>query len=185
MWTAELCGHKLPHYRPGQALYSASRFRHQEFLDNQPIKAVELSALRSGRLSVRGWVDPRATARPEWLCQWKIPMTTSGIEPATFRLVAKSINKLRRNYFTISVRLAVRGQVRQVKVSGLQDAAASCKPDTQPTAPHQTSYLKNHSTKYHRQQPLYNSLEFLMMGIVVPETCSASNKICHKNLCCI
>ena len=27
------------------------------------------------------------------------------------------------------------------------------------------------STKYHRQQPLYNTLELLMMGIVVPETC--------------
>ena len=35
--------------------------------------------------------------------------------------------------------------------------------------PHQTSYLKNHSTKYHRQQPLYNTLELLMMGIVMPE----------------
>jgi len=31
--------------------------------------------------------------------------------------------------------------------------------------------LENHSTKYHRQQPLYNNLELLMMGIVVPETC--------------
>ena len=31
--------------------------------------------------------------------------------------------------------------------------------------------LENHSTKYHRQQPLYNTLEFLLMGIVVPETC--------------
>ena len=30
--------------------------------------------------------------------------------------------------------------------------------------------LENHSTKYHRQQQLYNTLEFLMMGIVVPET---------------
>ena len=30
---------------------------------------------------------------------------------------------------------------------------------------------ENHSTKYHRQQPLYNTLELLMMGIVVPETC--------------
>ena len=28
-----------------------------------------------------------------------------------------------------------------------------------------------YSTKYHRQQPLYNTLELLMMGIVVPETC--------------
>jgi len=31
--------------------------------------------------------------------------------------------------------------------------------------------LENHSTKCHRQQPLYNTLELLMMGIVVPETC--------------
>jgi len=30
---------------------------------------------------------------------------------------------------------------------------------------------RNHSTKYHRQQPLYNTLELLMMGIVMPETC--------------
>ena len=34
-------------------------------------------------------------------------------------------------------------------VSGLQDAAASCKPDT----------------------PLYNTVELLMMGILVPKTC--------------
>jgi len=31
--------------------------------------------------------------------------------------------------------------------------------------------LENHSTKYHRQQPLYNTLELLMMGTVVPEKC--------------
>jgi hypothetical protein len=31
--------------------------------------------------------------------------------------------------------------------------------------------LENHNTKYHRQQPLYNTLELLIMGIVVPETC--------------
>jgi len=45
--------------------------------------------------------------------------------------------------------------------------------------------LKNHSTKYHRQQPLYNTLELLMMGTVMPETCWARNKICNKILCCI
>jgi len=28
-------------------------------------------------------------------------------------------------------------------------------------------------------------LELLMMGIMVPETCRASNKICNKSLCCI
>jgi len=45
--------------------------------------------------------------------------------------------------------------------------------------------LENHSTKYHRQQPRYNTLELLMTGVVVSETCWASNKICNKNLCCI
>ena len=40
--------------------------------------------------------------------------------------------------------------------------------------------LENHNTKYHRQQPLHNTFELLMIGIVVPETCWSSNKICNK-----
>ena len=31
--------------------------------------------------------------------------------------------------------------------------------------------LGNHSMKHHRQQPLYNTLKLLMMGMMVPETC--------------
>ena len=68
------------------------------------MKVVRLSALRSGcfyhqetflvLISAKGRVDPRDTARPEGLRRWKISMTPSRIEPATFRFVAQCLNKL-------------------------------------------------------------------------------------------
>ena len=75
------------------------------FKDNRHMKVVRLSAIRTDRLSpqeifpvlisVRGWVDRTCIVQPEGLCQWKIPMTPSGIELATFKLAAQCLNRLR------------------------------------------------------------------------------------------
>ena len=46
--------------------------------------------------------------------------------------------------------------------------------------PHHTDNLKTKAPNTTGSDHLYNSLELLMMGIVLPEICWAGNKICNK-----
>jgi len=66
-------------------------------------------------ISVGGWVDPRTTVRSGGMCQWKIPMTLSGIERATFQFVAQHLNHCAT---------AVRLYVPTVLQNGLQISCA-------------------------------------------------------------
>ena len=63
----------------------------------------------------------------------------------------------------------------------LYSKAAARKLDTQPSAQHHTDNLKFKAPNTTGSNFLFNTLELLMMGIMVPETCWASNKICNKN----
>jgi hypothetical protein len=78
--------------------------------------AVRLSALRTGHsfppgkflvlISVRGRVDFRVIMRLERLGELKNPMTSSGIEPASFRLVVQCLNQLRYHVHRDKVKLS-------------------------------------------------------------------------------
>ena len=63
----------------------------------------------------------------------------------------------------------------------IQVVAAARKPETQPSAPHHTDNLKTKAPNTTGSNHLYNTLELLIMGIMLPETCWVSNKICNKN----
>jgi len=85
--------------------WTDERLRLLEFLDIWHMKAARLLALCAGcryplgdtliLISFRWWVNLRATLWLEGLSQRKIPMIPSGIEPATFWLVAQCLNHLR------------------------------------------------------------------------------------------
>ena len=106
LWTHKRYQIKVrqSHYRPGEALRVpggwGSQISRQSALEggnvvchtHRPPLSQEILLVL---ICVRGWVDPKAIVQPEGLCQWKIPMTPTGIEPVTFQIVAQCLKQLR------------------------------------------------------------------------------------------
>jgi len=87
---------KQSHYRPGQVLrvpegWSSQISRQSVHEGGKVVSPKHRPPLAF--ISVRDWVNPRAIVRPEG-CQWKIPMTPSGIELANCRVVAQCLKQL-------------------------------------------------------------------------------------------
>jgi hypothetical protein len=77
--------------------------------------------------------------------------------------------------------------VHHQELESITQLVATCglwcsSPQTGHTTLSSTPYwqLENQAPKTTSGNQLYNTLELLMMGIMVPETCWASNKICNK-----
>ena len=98
---------KIPLLQVWTRPQDSRKLRLPEFLDNRHMKLVKLKAQSTGRLypqeifmviiSVRSSADPIAKVRPEGLRQRNIPITSLGIESATFQLVAQCLNHLRHS----------------------------------------------------------------------------------------
>jgi len=96
---------KQSHYRPWQALripggWGSQISRQSAHEGGKVVSPTHQSPLPPRNYSWYSFLletesTPGPILRPEGLCQWKIPMTPSGIEPANFWLVAQCLNQLR------------------------------------------------------------------------------------------
>jgi len=96
---------KQSHYRPEQVLrvpggWSSQISRQSTHESGKVVSPTHRPPLTPRKYSWYSFLleaesTPRVKVRPEGLCQWKIPMTSSGIEPETFRFLAQCLNQLR------------------------------------------------------------------------------------------
>ena len=88
---------RQPHYSPGQTLRVPGGSDSQ--ISRQSAHVIRLSALPTGRLyppeNITGTHFCWRLSQPQGHSAWKISMTPSGIEPATFGVVAQCLNQLR------------------------------------------------------------------------------------------
>jgi hypothetical protein len=131
------------------------------------MKVARLSFLYTGRLyrqevflvpiSVRDWVDLRVIVRPEGLYEWKIPMTPSGIDPATFRFVAQFLNQMRHRV----LRKSNEYYKKSVFICSLRYPACSAHAPYYHmtcTAPH---YFPTLSHKWHRFRKTFLNIKYV------------------------
>ena len=92
---------KQSHYRPGEVLrvpggWGFQISRQSTHTDGKVVSPTHRPPLRPRKYSWYSFLlEAESTVvRTEGLCHWKTPMTISGIEPATFRLVAQCLNQL-------------------------------------------------------------------------------------------